>query len=73
MGESRYSFNIFDLGIRWSRVISFCPVRFIPEERAPCAHWTADRVGSRASLDAVRKKDKNLLLLPGIESQRSSP
>jgi hypothetical protein len=38
-------------------------------ERTPGTHWTGDPVGSRVDLDAVEKREKNELLLPGFGSR----
>jgi hypothetical protein len=43
------------------------PGRFTPGERTPGTHWIA-RVGPRASLDSVEKR--NFMTLPGLELYR---
>jgi hypothetical protein len=46
--------------------------RFLtPRERAPGTHWIGGWVGPRTSLDIVEKR--NILPLPGMQHQLSSP
>jgi len=49
-----------------------CPGRFTPGERAFGTHRIGGWVGPRADLDAMGKRG-NFMLLPGIETQSSSP
>jgi hypothetical protein len=55
-------------GGKWS---ASRPGRFTPGEGDSVTHWIGGWVGPRASLDTG--VEKNLLLLPGIESRPSSP
>jgi hypothetical protein len=46
-------------------MVSLCPGRFLPGERAPDTHWIGDLVGPRAGLDDVEKR--KFLTLLGLE------
>jgi hypothetical protein len=63
MGEWRYNSTILDES-EWP--VS-CPGCFIPEERAPGAHWIGGWVGPRYGLDAVERK--KIFTLQRIEPQ----
>jgi hypothetical protein len=75
IGEWRYSSthsltSALDGG-EWSPT---CPGRFTPRERVPVTHWTGGWEGSRAVLDAVKRKipsaTENQTLEPRSSSQQ---
>jgi len=56
--------HILNLGAWWKWDLR--PGRFTPRERAPGAHWIGGSVGTKASLEAVVKRQITSLTLPGI-------
>jgi hypothetical protein len=53
----RYSSTRFTLGNRSRRLDGFTSRPLYPWIKHPCTHWIGSRVGSRAGLDAVEKRN----------------
>jgi hypothetical protein len=48
--------------------VASSPRHFTPGDRIPGTQWIGDWVGTRAIVDAIKKK-KNILSFPGIQLQ----
>jgi hypothetical protein len=67
MKEWRYSSTIVDLALDGGEWSDLLRGRCTHEDRDFCTHYIAGWVVPRAGLDAVEKRKKNLMPLPGIE------
>jgi hypothetical protein len=65
MGEWCIDPHFLDLDTSWRWIVTSCPSRFTPREKAPGTHCIEGWVDPRVDLDDVEKR--KFLILPGLE------